>query len=174
MNKTTTLALIIFAAAASRLLPHPDNVTPIAAMALFAGTYFDRKAIAFAVPLLAMLASDAVIGFYPQMWLTYAAFALVVGIGFLLRGHVKFMNVAMAMFSSSVLFFVITNFTPLMHPSLYPDSLEGIIAGYEAALPFFRNTVLGDMFYTALMFGGMTLANKRFLNKNIFGATFAK
>ncbi|NBO19277.1 MAG: hypothetical protein EBV03_08655, partial [Proteobacteria bacterium] len=64
MNKerTITLFLVILTAALSRLLPHPENVAPIAAIALFAGAKFERKSLAFALPLLPMLLSDMVLG----------------------------------------------------------------------------------------------------------------
>src|SRR6516164_7186766 len=52
---------IILAAAAFRLIPHPANVTPIAAMALFGGAYFTSRMTALAVPLAAMALSDLVL-----------------------------------------------------------------------------------------------------------------
>ena len=165
MNKERliTLSLIICAAAVSRLIPHPDNVTPVAAIALFAGAQFDRKALAFAVPLMAMFLSDIVIGFYPQVWLTYVAFALTVGMGFALRGRNRLVPVAVATLASAVLFFVVTNFAPLAVPAgIYPNSWEGIMQSYVAAIPFFRNSLIGDVFYSALLFGGFALAERKY------------
>jgi hypothetical protein len=164
MNKDRliTLSLIILAAAASRLLPHPENVAPIAAIALFAGAKFENKALAFAVPALAMLLSDAFIGFYSGMWVTYMAFAAIVCIGFLLRRKQDFSRVALATVAGSVLFFLVTNFALWSSHGLYPQTLDGIMQSYTAALPFFRNSLLGDAFYTALLFGGFALAERRF------------
>jgi hypothetical protein len=63
MNKRLmTLSAIVVLAALTRLAPHPPNVTPIAAMALFGGAYFRGRKIAFLLPLAAMLLSDLVLG----------------------------------------------------------------------------------------------------------------
>lgn len=163
MNKERLIALtlIILTAAASRLLPHPPNVAPIAAIALFAGAQFERKWLAFAVPLLALVISDMVIGFYDQVAVTYLAFAVIVCLGFALRGHQRFLPIAGATLAGSVLFFLTTNCALWIHNDLYPKTLEGVMQGYTAALPFFRNTLLGDAFYSALLFGGFALAERR-------------
>src|SRR5713101_898164 len=87
------MAGLVFGAAALRLLPHPPNFAPIAAIALFGGAHFERKRWAFAVPLAAMLASDTVLealygwGFTSGMPVVYGSFALIVGVGMLLRGR---------------------------------------------------------------------------------------
>lgn len=164
MNKERliTLSMIVLAAAASRLLPHPDNVAPIAAIALFAGAQFERKSLAFVIPLSAMLLSDIALGFYEGMWMTYVGFAAVVCVGFTLRGFQKALPVAGATLLGSALFFLITNFAPLALPSIYPATFEGVMQSYVAALPFFRNTLIGDAFYSALLFGGFALAEYRF------------
>lgn len=164
MNKerVITLTLIILAAAASRILPHPVNVTPIAAIALFAGAHFTSKLLAFIVPIVAMIISDAIIGFYPQLWVTYIAFAGVVAVGFWLRNRKNITNVAVATVSGSVLFFLVTNFPLWSHYNMYPHTLDGIVQSYTMALPFFRNSLAGDLFYSALLFGGFALAERKF------------
>jgi hypothetical protein len=164
MNKerALTLSLIIFAAAASRLLPHPANVAPIAAIALFSGAQFERKWLAFIVPLAALLISDAIIGFYPQMYVTYAAFALVTCIGFALQGRQRPLPIAVATLSGSLLFFLVTNFALWSGYDLYPHTLAGVTEGYFAALPFFQHTLLGDAFYAVLLFGGFALAERKY------------
>ena len=165
MNKErfVTLSLIILAAAASRLLPHPANVTPITAIALFAGAKFERKWLAFAVPLLAVLLSDAIIGFYSHMWVTYLAFALVVCIGFTLKNSSqRFAPIAGATLAGSVTFFLVTNCALLMNPGLYEANWNGVVESYVAGLPFFRNSLIGDAFYSTLLFGGFALAEKKF------------
>ena len=164
MNKErlVTLTLIILAAATSRILPHPDNVAPIAAIALFAGAHFERKWQAFALPIAAMLASDSIIGFYDAMWVTYIGFAAVVCIGFLLRQNKSFLRVLGATIGGSVAFFLISNFALWAHHDLYPHTLEGVMESYAMALPFFRNSLIGDLFYTGLLFGGFALAERKF------------
>ena len=153
---------LIFAAAASRLLPHPPNVTPIAAMALFGGAYFADRRLAFVVPLAALFLSDLVLGLHGQMPAVYAGFALVVCIGFALRGKVRALPVAVASLAGSCVFFLVSNFGWWATDPLYPKTLAGLAAGYTAGLPFFRNNLAGDLFYTALLFGIFALAKKRF------------
>jgi hypothetical protein len=166
MNKERliTLSLMIFAAAASRLVPHPYNFTPVAAMALFAGATFERKWSAFAIPLLALLLSDAVLGFYglKEMLVTYFGFAAIVCIGFLVRGRPQVMPIALATLSGAVTFFLITNCAFLINTSLYPQTLDGLVQGYVAGVPFFRNTLLSDIFYSTLLFGGFLLAEHKY------------
>ena len=64
--------------------------------------------------------------------------------------------------AGSVLFFVWTNFGVWAFWNLYPHTLEGLVACYTAAIPFFRNTLLGDVVYSTALFGGFALA-ERFL-----------
>lgn len=156
-----TLSLVILAAALSRLLPHPANMTPIAAIALFGAAHFERKWLAFAVPLAAMLLSDLIIGFYAQMWVTYLAFAAIVGIGFFIKNNIRPLVVLSASITSSVLFFIVTNNALWLPYDLYPKTWDGMVEGYIAAIPFFTNSLFGDLFYTALLFGGFALAEKK-------------
>jgi hypothetical protein len=158
----TTLAGMIFFAAASRLIPHPPNFTPIAAMALFGGAYISDKRLAFGLPLAALFLSDAVLGFYRDMIWVYGSFALIVCLGVQLQSRRRLLPIAGAALAGSVLFFVITNFGFIISDDLYPRTLEGLAAGYVAAIPFFQNTLAGDLVYTALLFGGFAFAEKKF------------
>ena len=157
---TRLLALLsaIVVAAALRLVPHPPNFTPIAAMALFSGAYLGRRSLAFVAPFAAMLLSDAVLGFHPFMWATYSSVALIVLIGWAVQARITVFRVGMAAVASSVLFFALTNFSVWLGSTVYPQSFAGLAACYVAAIPFFQNTVAGDLFYTALLFGGFALA----------------
>jgi hypothetical protein len=149
---------MILAAAASRLLPHPPNVAPITALALFAGAHFQRKWLAFLVPLAAILLSDLVLGLHPLVPVVYGSFALITCIGFWLRRQRTTARIVTASLVGSVLFFAVTNFACWL--LWYPRSLEGLVACYVAAIPFFRNTLLGDAAYTAVLFAGLALAEK--------------
>ncbi len=158
------LALLIgmvFGAAAMRLLPHPPNFDAIGAIALFGGAQFEDKRWALGVPLAAMLLSDAVIGFHGQMLLVYASFALIVCIGFWLRERKTLLPVTVAAVASSVLFFLLTNFGVWAFDALYPKTLAGLLACYVAAIPFLGNTLAGNLFYVAVLFGGFALAEKK-------------
>lgn len=153
---------VIFAGAIFRLLPHWPNFTPIAAIALFGGTYISRKSLAFAIPLIAMLVSDAIIGFHSYMISIYISFIIIVMIGFILKKRVKFGSVLIASLSGSVLFFIITNFAVWLGSPYYAQTFQGLIACYAAGLPFFNNGILGDLFYNAVFFGGFYLVQLRF------------
>jgi len=87
MNKTRFIVLagMILAAAGSRLIPHPPNFTPIAALALFGGASFVDNRAAFIVPLAGLFLSDLVLGFYAISPVVYGSFALIVCLGFWVR-----------------------------------------------------------------------------------------
>jgi len=143
--------LLICFAALSRFVPHPDNFTPIAAMALFGGVYFDKR-YAFVVPLAAMVVSDFFIGFHNTIPYVYGSFVLAGLIGIWLKNHKSLGWIIGASLSSSVLFFVVTNFGVWVSGG-YPQNFAGLVGCYVAAIPFFRNTVLGDLIYVAVLFG---------------------
>ncbi len=161
-NHTRLLALLsaILVAAALRLVPHPPNFTPIGAMALFSGAYLGRRGLAFVAPLGALLLSDLVLGFYHGMVTVYATVALIVLVGWVALARVSPIRVGAAALASSVLFFVITNFGMWLFSGFYPLTVAGLGACYVAAIPFFQNTVAGDLFYSALLFGGFALLER--------------
>jgi len=162
-NKARLLALVlaIFAAAAMRLIPHPPNFSPIAAMALFSGAYMPRRALSFAAPFGALLLSDLFLGgFYPGMNFVYLSFALTVLIGWAVARRKTALTIAGAAVASSILFFVLTNFGMWLFSGFYPLTWPGLVACYVAAIPFFQNTLAGDLFFTALLFGSFALAER--------------
>lgn len=145
--------LIIIFAVVLRLVPHPANFAPIAAMALFGGVYLNKK-YALIVPFVAMLISDYFIGFHNTMPFVYGSFLLTGVIGLWLRNNKKFPVIVGATLFSSLLFFLITNFGVWLSGGLYPKTFAGLVNAYFYAIPFFRNTLIGDLFYTGLFFGG--------------------
>jgi hypothetical protein len=151
------LGIAILGAAALRLVPHPANFAPIGAMALFSGAQLGRRPIAFAAPFGALLVSDAFLGFYAGMEWVYASVALIVLIGWLVNRRITVVRVGAAALASSVLFFVVTNFGTWVASGMYPHNFAGLAACYVAAIPFFQNTVAGDLVYSALLFGGFAL-----------------
>ena len=158
--KLFTISAIIFALAMFRLLPHLPNVSPVAAMALFGGAYFADKRMAFLVPLLALFLSDLALGLHNSIIFVYAGFALTVAIGFLLKGRVTITNTAFATVVSSVLFFLLTNLGAWMTSGLYARSAEGLMQAYVAGIPFFQNSLLGNLVFVAVIFGGYHLLQK--------------
>ncbi len=156
------LAGLILFAAFSRLIPHPPNFTAIGAMALFGGAYFSRKSMAFAVPLIAMLLTDLIIGFHPGMYAVYTSFIFIVMIGMSLREKKKVGNIFLASVSASVLFFIITNFAMWLTGTLYPMTGGGLAACFTAAIPFFHYTLLGDLLFAGILFGAFELAKVKY------------
>jgi hypothetical protein len=166
---------MIAAAAMSRLLPHPPNFAPIEAMALFGGAYFASRKLAFLVPLLAMAASDLLLGalrggtwleyfttlqYLPGLLANYACIALTVALAFGLRGRVGGTRVLGYSLGASVLFFAVSNFALWLTAFVVPGGAActtGLLPCYVAALPFFQWTVLGTLFYSAVLFGGFAL-----------------
>ena len=167
------LTALTVAAALSRLLPHPLNVTPVAATALLAGAAFPKRWAAVLVPLGSLFLSDVLLqwtyhlshgaqpywGFYPGQFVVYGCMVATVAIGFLLRERRTVPTVALATLASSVLFFLVTNAAYVFEPtSPYSKNLTGIGESYIAALPFFRRSLLGDVGYAAILFGALALA----------------
>ena len=159
-----TISAIIFALALFRLLPHWPNVSPVAAMALFGGAYFADKKMAFIVPFVALFLSDLILGLHNTMIFVYAGFALTVAIGFLLKNRVNVTNTAFAAVASSVLFFLLTNLGAWMTSGLYAKSVAGLMQAYAAGIPFFQNSLLGNLVFSAVIFAGYA-----FLQKNVAG-----
>jgi hypothetical protein len=154
---------VIAGAAFLRLLPHWPNFTPIAGIALFGGTYLGRKHLAFVIPFAAMLLSDFFLGFHQTMLGVYIGFALIVGLGFLLRKRVGILFVLSASVVSSLIFFLVTNFAAWQTGMMpYPMNSSGLIEAYVAGLPFLNNGLLGDLFYNSVFFGGFYLATQKF------------
>ena len=139
----TLVALAFF-----RLIPHPPNFTPILAISVFAGIKFKDNLFSYLVPVSAMLVSDAIIGFHNGMIIIYLAIVLS---AFIAR---KFNTINTSVLSSSILFFLITNFQVWMMSSSYPKSLFGILECYTLAIPFFGMTLLSTFFFSYVLFYG--------------------
>lgn len=175
--KIGIIALIIMVAALSRLLPHLYNFTPVGAMGLFGAAYFSQRYLAFLVPFAAMWLSDLILNnvvyakMYPEFYTgfqwwgsapVYFSFAIIVLLGFVTLRKVRLVTVAAASISASVLFFLITNFSVWLNNPIFPQNAVGLMSAYTAGLPFFWNTVAGDLFYSGVLFGAFELAKARF------------
>jgi Family of unknown function (DUF6580) len=152
-----TISAIIFALALFRLLPHWPNVSPVAAMALFGGAYFADKRLAYIVPFVALFLSDLILGLHNTMIFVYAGFALTVAVGFMLKNRITLTNTIFAVVASSVAFFLLTNFGAWMASGIYAKSADGLMQAYVAGIPFFQNSLLGNLVYAGVIFGGYRL-----------------
>lgn len=158
----TVLAGMILAATASQFIPHPPNFSPIGALALFGGAQLSDKRAAFLVPLVAMILADLVTGLHVLIPFVYGSFALTVCLGFWLRCQRNASRVMAVSIAAAFLFFAITNFGVWALLGTYPPTPAGLFACYAAAIPYFQNTLLSNLLYSLLLFGGFALAQHRF------------
>lgn len=151
----------------ARLVPHAANMTPLGALALFAGVYLPRR-WGWLVPLGVLLVSDAWLGGYelPVMLSVYGSFALVTWIGAALKQSSFLPRVLIGPLASSTLFFFVTNFSVWAATPWYAKNFEGLMTSYTLALPFWKNMLVGDILYTAIFFGIAKLFTKRVIIKN--------
>lgn len=163
-----TLCTIVLATALFRLLPHWPNFTPVAALALFGAATFERKWIGLVAPFLAMLLSDALIGFHGNMTSVYVSFGLTWLLGLWALRRPSAGRIAATSVTASVLFFLITNFAVWYGSAFYPQTMAGLMGCYAAGLAFYNGTsfflngLLGDLFFSAVLFGGYYLLQQRF------------
>lgn len=166
MKKYMPAFILIALGVSTRLLPHPANFAPIAAIALFSGLYLPKR-FAIIVPAAALLLSDIVLGFYTWQVVVsvYACFALTGIIGLYLAKQKKFATIALGTILASIIFFLVTNWAVWAFGTMYPHTTSGLMQSYIMALPFFRNSLLGDIFYTTVLVGSMELIQKTSLSK---------
>ena len=151
---------MLFAAASVivRLAPHAPNFAPVGALAFFAGVHVSKR-WGWTLPILTMLISDYVIGFYNPVLMAsvYGSFLVTVFIGSQTRKKRGAGMIVLGSLAGSVTFFLITNFAVWALSDWYPNTIHGLMMSYTAGLPFFRNTLLGDLLYTGIFFGSYAL-----------------
>lgn len=163
LNPRFLLALsLIVIGVSSRLAFHEPNFTPVLAIALFAGAMIVDKRLAFIIPIAAMLIADFIIGFggFGITLSVYLSFAIAVAIGFWIGSSPSVLKIAGATLVGSIVFFLLTNLTVWLFWGLYPMDFSGLIQCYAAALPFFRNSLLGNAVFTGAFFGAYYLADR--------------
>src|SRR5262249_21645725 len=131
-TRTAVLVSAVLLAAVTRLIPHPPNLAPITAMALFGAAMLSDRRMALLTPLVALFVSDLCIeamyrlglmttwGIYSGMWVTYTALLVITLMGFLLRGHRTVPAIGGVTLAGSVVFYVVTNFGVWAFGHLYP------------------------------------------------------
>ena len=161
ISKRLWIAMVVLGACA-RLVPHPWNFTPLMAIGLFAGSHARNARTGVLATLLALVLSDAVLGFYAGFLYVYAAALIPVLLGRLIRNRSGATAIATAAFASSLSFFLITNFAVWATDGLYTHTAAGLSACYRAGIPFYRNQLLGDAVYTLAIFGGYAILHRLF------------
>jgi hypothetical protein len=138
------------------------NFTPVGALALFVGAYLAPKyRWGLLLPLLLIFVSDLFIGFYDLklMAVVYGSFLVYTGLGMLVAKRKSIATVFLGSMGGATLFYLTTNFAVWAFSSWYPHSVSGLLLSYTLALPFFKYTILGDLFFTGVLFGAYELAS---------------
>lgn len=172
----SVIATFILLAAATRLVPHAWNFAPMGAMALFGAAHFDQKRYAFLLPILAVWLSDLFLNnvvysqYYPTftwfgdgVFYLYGAYALIALVGTqIFKNAVNLPLVLGGALSASAIFFIVSNFGCWVGSAMYSQDIAGLIACYTAGLPFVDGTIVGDLLFSGVLFGGFALAQSRF------------
>jgi hypothetical protein len=172
-SRNTVLILMIVFAVAMRLVSYKfqwlSNFTPVGAVALFGGAYFNDKWKAYLVPLAALFLSDIAINYlytgklvlwYSSSVYMYLCFAIMVLIGTMIK-KVNVGSVLLASLAGVAVHWLIMDL-PWLYGTLYPHTLAGYGQSLIAAIPFEKNMVLGDVVYGAILFGGFELAKSKY------------
>ena len=154
INKYIFLVSVISFAILSRFLPHPPNFTPVTAIALLSSKGFNNRWIGLLIPMIIMFISDLVLGLHGSIPFVYGAFILISLFG----SFVEKINIGVVL-SSSVIFFLVSNFGVWF--LYYPSTFTDLVTCYTLAIPFFLNTILGDLFFSALMIYSFYYMQKR-------------
>lgn len=160
MINNITLILMILGAALSRLIPHPWNFTAIGAMALFGGASIKSKFQSLLIPVAALFLSDLILGFHSTMFFVYLPVAVTVILGWTLQESKNRGQLITASLFTSALFFAISNLGVWLTSGLYASNWQGFVDCYVAALPFLDRQVLGDLFFTGVLFGSFEFIKK--------------
>jgi hypothetical protein len=160
--RTAVVLAMIVLAAALRIAPHPWNLTPVGAMALFSGAMVRDRRLAFLFPLLALFAGDLFIALHKLIPIVYASFLVNVLIGRFLKDNRTVARIGGATFLAALQFFVVTNFATWAYLDSFPPTGAGLVACYVQGIPLFWNTLAGYSLYAALLFGGFALAERTY------------
>ena len=142
---------LVLLGVATRLVPHPANFTAIGALALWSTTLFESRKAAFAIPLLAMLISDLVLGLHPLLLWVYGAFMAISIISLWIEPRVSGSRAVAGSLAASLLFFALTNFGVWTQGQMYPMNASGLAECFAMGIPFLKNQIAGDLFYTVLL-----------------------
>jgi len=149
-----------------RILPHPSNVTPLAALSLLAVSQAlkTRSNFVLFLPLLVVFASDLALGFYPGFEFVYAGHLAAALCGLALRtwSPARFVG---SVGASALVFFALSNFGVWLTSGLYPLSLDGLLLCYAAALPFLKYSLVGDFVFAIMIFGAFRLCCSPLITK---------
>ena len=150
----------------SRLMPHPDNFTPIIALAIMCSYFFRNINFSYAIMLFSMLLADFFIGFYSHMLFVYLSLFLIVLIFFKISKKINYKNLFIFSFFGSVIFFLISNFGVWLVGNLYERNINGLIECYFMAIPFFKNTIISTLIFSYSSLIVYKSSNKYFVTRS--------
>jgi hypothetical protein len=152
-NTARPLAVGLVVVAALARMAQNLNFAPVGALALFAGARL-RGWKAYALPIALMAVTDPFLrGYSVATPLVYASLLVYVWIGSRLRGSENPVLIGSASLAGSIQFFLVTNFAWLAGSNMYPHTLAGVLACYNAGVPFFWRTMGSDLLYSGVLFG---------------------
>ena len=161
------VAVAILILSLTRLVPHPWNFSPMLAVGVFSGFYFRQFYLSSFIVIFSMFIGDLFLGFHNTMFFTYISLAVAVLIGFSVK-RFKFKEILLTGLSSSVGFFIITNFGAWLTLEMYVKNFSGLIQSYIMAIPFFHNTLISTILYLFIFKLVFDLAIKKKILKNSF------
>jgi len=142
---------LFFIGMVSRFMFHVPNFSPVIALALFSGAYVNKR-YAVIMPVLLMALTDLILGMYNSVFFTWIAIGLAAALGIRLRARKTFGAVLLNSILSAVLFFIISNFGVWLMSGMYVHNMSGLASCFVLAIPFFRNTLLSTLIYSAILF----------------------
>ena len=142
--------VIILSLSLTRLIPHPWNFTPMLAVGIFSGFYFKQFYLGLFIVIVSMFLGDLYLGFHSTMFFTYISLAVAVILGLYIK-HFKFTEILVTGLTSSICFFLITNFGAWLTLEMYEKNLAGLFQSYVMAIPFFHNTLISTLLYLAIL-----------------------
>jgi hypothetical protein len=165
------LTALILLAAFSRIIPHPANFSPLGAIALFGAAHFSKKWHVLLIPIAATWLSDLFINnviysayypeftwFYEGFYWQYLSYIIIALVAMPIFKHVNQKSILLGALSSTLIFFLISNVGCFVGNTFYPQSFMGLMTCYGAGIPFLKGTLLGDLFYSFVLFGGFAFA----------------
>ena len=159
MNRFLVLGIIVIGII-TRFIPHPPNFTPILSFALLSGVY-SKNNLGIFIPISIMLFSDMVLGSHGAIIWVYSSLFVVYLIGYYFIKNISFKNVLLGAIAGSFIFFILTNLGVWFIG--YPKNIEGLIACYVAAIPFYKNTLLSAIIYTSAIHAIYVVLSKNIL-----------
>ncbi|MBL7662893.1 hypothetical protein JNK13_09105 [bacterium] len=135
-----------------RVIPHPPNLTPVLALALWGSVLIKSPSRLIAALVAGMFLSDLIVGAHELMPFIYGCYALIAILGLKYLKHESIQSVGIYTFTASTLFFALSNFAVFLTSGIYPRTLTGLVSCYTMALPFYGVALLGDLLFSAAIY----------------------